>query len=223
MCLGPPWKFHPCPYRSVGCIPHNFIDFIDFISFIINFITTHIGLQEPRLVELLATLLSTHAAYFQRQRCRDRFEGALGITALRARADGDAAPPRPPPGRDTLSSDIFLDIPIRTRIKILTSTHQSSCRFEGARARRRRAAAAALSFKTPRVTLDISLEFVVLKETRQWRCGRRPTATPRRRSRLAVRKPGYCCHFRLQPRYQSRNSLHFEGTLSVSALRFGRR
>lgn len=56
-------------------------------------------LQEPRLVELLATLLSVHAIYFQRQRCRDRFEGALGIDALRAAeiAAGAAAVPRAAP------------------------------------------------------------------------------------------------------------------------------
>lgn len=59
--------------------------------------------QEPRLVDLLATLLSVHAAYFHRQRCRDRFEGALGIAALRAAAaggaDGAAAAAQPVPGQ----------------------------------------------------------------------------------------------------------------------------
>lgn len=60
-----------------------------------------LGLQEPRLVDLLATLLSVHAAYFHRQRCKDRFEGALGISALRSAvaggADGAAAAAQPVP------------------------------------------------------------------------------------------------------------------------------
>jgi hypothetical protein len=53
-------------------------------------------LQEPRLVELLATLLAVHAIYFQRQRCHDRFEAALGIDALRSAElpDGAAATPQ---------------------------------------------------------------------------------------------------------------------------------
>lgn len=57
--------------------------------------------QEPRLVELLAVLLSVHAIYFQRQRCRDRFDGALGIDALRHAelADGVSASRQPAPGK----------------------------------------------------------------------------------------------------------------------------
>ena len=51
-------------------------------------------------MELLGTLLAVHAIYFQRQRCRDRFEGALGIEALREaeHAAGGAAAPQPAPG-----------------------------------------------------------------------------------------------------------------------------
>ena len=51
-------------------------------------------------MELLGTLLAVHAIYFQRQRCRDRFEGALGIQALREAEHpaGGAAAQQPAPG-----------------------------------------------------------------------------------------------------------------------------
>jgi hypothetical protein len=51
-------------------------------------------------VELLGTLLAVHAIYFQRQRCRDRFEGALGIHALREaeHSAGGTAAAQPAPG-----------------------------------------------------------------------------------------------------------------------------
>mmetsp|Transcript_4938 Transcript_4938/g.14219 ORF Transcript_4938/g.14219 Transcript_4938/m.14219 type:complete len:650 (-) Transcript_4938:561-2510(-) len=43
-----------------------------------------LGLEEPRLVELLSVLLQLHAAYCAKARQTDRFEGAIGVAALRA-------------------------------------------------------------------------------------------------------------------------------------------
>lgn len=68
-------------------------------------------------MELLATLLSTHAAYFQRQRCRDRFEGALGIATLRTGADAGIATPQPTSGEGR-------EQPVRS-----TSPSERRCKF----------------------------------------------------------------------------------------------
>jgi hypothetical protein len=41
-----------------------------------------LGVEQPRLVQLLGVLLTTHRAWFRMQRCSDPFAGALAITQL---------------------------------------------------------------------------------------------------------------------------------------------
>ncbi len=91
-------------------------------------------------MELLATLLSTHAAYFQRQRCRDRFEGALGIATLRTGAEAGVAMPQPTSGEGR-EQPVRSTSPSTRQMQMLRLVPCQGQRCAAADRRRRRAAA----------------------------------------------------------------------------------
>lgn len=55
-----------------------------------------LGLPQPRLLELMQMLMEAHQAWYQMQRCKDRFEGLLKIDQLRAGSTPATLPPDPP-------------------------------------------------------------------------------------------------------------------------------
>ncbi|DBA87458.1 hypothetical protein WJX77_001718 [Trebouxia sp. C0004] len=55
-----------------------------------------LGLPQPRLLELMQMLMEAHQAWYQMQRCKDRFEGLLRIDQLKAGSPPATLPPDPP-------------------------------------------------------------------------------------------------------------------------------
>ncbi|CAK0774033.1 hypothetical protein CVIRNUC_004127 [Coccomyxa viridis] len=66
-----------------ACELHKNVNYTAISSLVTEALDAVLGLKEPQLVQVLRVLLDSHKEWYQRQRCRDPFEGLLGLDGLR--------------------------------------------------------------------------------------------------------------------------------------------